>query len=113
MSQSTSMAIVISTFSEKERGKILGIQLSIVGLGGVIGPVIAGILIGIWGWQSIFWLTTLLAFFAVFSAIKFINPTNHTLNQESVKRFDWLGSILSIFILNAGVHMIFQNLSII
>ena len=101
MSQSTSMAIVISTFPEKERGKILGIQLSIVGLGGVIGPVIAGILIGIWGWQSIFWLTTLLATFAVFSAIKFINPTNISLNQENVKRFDWLGSILSIFILTS------------
>ena len=101
MSQSTSMAIVISTFPEKKRGKILGIQLSIVGLGGVIGPVIAGILIGIWGWQSIFWLTTLLATFAVFSAIKFINPTNISLNQENVKRFDWLGSILSIFILTS------------
>lgn len=99
MSQSTSLAIVISTFSQKERGKILGIQLSIVGLGGIIGPIIAGMLIGIWGWQSIFWLTTLLGSFAVFSAFKFINTPKVILNESGIKKFDWLGSILSILIL--------------
>lgn len=69
MLQANSVAIVTAAVPEKVRGKAIGIQGSALAVGLSLGPAIGGILIGIFGWRSIFYVNvpvgiigTLLAF---------------------------------------------------
>ncbi len=51
---STSPGTVTSVFPGDQRGKILGLQAGLVGIALSIGPTLAGVLIGMFGWRSIF-----------------------------------------------------------
>ncbi len=51
---STSPGTVTAVFPTNQRGKILGLQAGLVGIALSIGPTLAGILIGLFGWRSIF-----------------------------------------------------------
>ena len=42
MTQGTSMAMIVASFPSRERGRALGLQMSIVGLGGIAGPAVGG-----------------------------------------------------------------------
>ncbi len=57
----TGMAILTSVFPPQERGKVLGITVATVYTGLSLGPVLGGILNHNLGWQSIFYLTALVA----------------------------------------------------
>jgi EmrB/QacA subfamily drug resistance transporter len=47
-------AIITDTFQPSERGKAIGINAMFVSLGLATGPSLGGILVGTYGWQSIF-----------------------------------------------------------
>ena len=51
---STSPGTVTSVFPADQRGKILGLQAGLVGIALSVGPSLAGFLIGLFGWRSIF-----------------------------------------------------------
>ncbi len=51
---SVSTAIVFRTFDPNERGKAMGFLGATVAVGGMLGPVIGGLLVGMLGWRSIF-----------------------------------------------------------
>jgi len=48
-------AIATSLFPEQHRSRALGIYLMLFGIGGVLGPLIGGIIVEIWGWPAVFW----------------------------------------------------------
>jgi len=50
MLQGNAVAMILSAFTEEERGKALGSNLSVVGLGAIIGPALGGVLVSWWGW---------------------------------------------------------------
>ena len=52
--QATSMPIVVEAFGAAERGRVLGVQMGVVGLGTVLGPVFGGVVIGAFGWRTIY-----------------------------------------------------------
>lgn len=52
----TGMAILLSVFPAKERGKVLGINVAAVYLGLSTGPVLGGVITEHLGWRFIFWL---------------------------------------------------------
>ena len=54
MFQANAMAILTQTFPDNERGKVIGLYMTVVGLGAVAGPVFGGGLAGILGWRFIF-----------------------------------------------------------
>ena len=54
LTQANGMAMVTSTFSAKERGKSLGAHGSIIGAGGIIGPILGGVLVTYLSWHWIF-----------------------------------------------------------
>ncbi len=54
MMMSNGPAIIAMTFSVKERGRALGAIGTVVALGSVTGPALGGLLVGIFGWHSIF-----------------------------------------------------------
>jgi EmrB/QacA subfamily drug resistance transporter len=57
MTQSTAMAILIRSFGAHERARVLGWQMSGVGLGAVAGPATGGIIVGTVGWRALFAMT--------------------------------------------------------
>lgn len=61
----TSMAMLTSVFPPGERGKVLGINVTSVYTGLSLGPVLGGTLNHNFGWQSIFYFTTVIAVLAV------------------------------------------------
>ena len=52
----TGLAIIISVFPPRERGKAIGINVTAVYMGSVMGPVLGGLLTHYLGWRSIFYL---------------------------------------------------------
>ncbi|MDP6713882.1 MAG: MFS transporter, partial [SAR202 cluster bacterium] len=56
MTQGTGLAMVTSVFPANERGKGIGTHASVVGTGGVIGPVVGGFLVVALGWRWVFFI---------------------------------------------------------
>ncbi|MDA1258252.1 MAG: MFS transporter [Chloroflexi bacterium] len=54
MVMTVAVAIITSVFPAHERGKALGMNMFVIGLGAVSGPVIGGGLVDIFGWRAIF-----------------------------------------------------------
>lgn len=90
---STNTAILISAFSGKERGKILGYSIAATYTGLSAGPVIGGFLNHNFGWRSIF------VFVAVISIVVLIIawwklPSDK--KEEASADYDRLGTVLYI-----------------
>lgn len=100
MTQSTSMAIVMSAFPPSERGKALGLQISIVGLGGVAGPAIGGLIVGFAGWRGVFFATAAMGVLAIVAAQTLLEERASEKPDETAGAgFDWPGAVLSAVIL--------------
>ena len=69
MTQGTGMAMVISAFPDSERGRGLGMQLSVVGLGAVAGPALGGFLVGALNWRWVFYSSMIFGVLAVAFAL--------------------------------------------
>ena len=56
MLMANSAAIVTAVFPPQERGRALGLTGTVVALGSLTGPALGGLLVGLAGWQSIFYI---------------------------------------------------------
>jgi len=113
MMVTTSMAILMSAFPPKERGKVIGLNVASVYLGLSAAPVLGGILTQSLGWRSLFIINGSVSVFvalAIFFAIR-------TEWKESEKgRFDWYGSllyVLSLILLMYGFSKMPETFAII
>ena len=95
MTQGTSMAMLVNSFPNAERGKALGLQMSIVGCGGVVGPAIGGLIVGELGWRWVFFGTAIGALIAVVAALVIIDSRRTGQVAGSGVKFDWIGAGLS------------------
>ena len=57
MTQSTAMAIMIGSYGVHERARVLGWQMTGVGLGAIVGPATGGLIVGTIGWRALFGMT--------------------------------------------------------
>ena len=94
MSQGTAMAMVTSIFPSSERGKALGAQMSVVGSGGVAGPVIGGLLVNALGWRWVFFINVPMGLLAFIAALVILDKKQFIQDGLQTK-FDWLGAALS------------------
>ena len=91
MCQGSTMAIVVSVFGPGERGKALGLYISVVGIGAAIGPLLAGAVINEFTWRWLFFLST---FWGICSIVAATTLDNGSTNRKSSLRlgsFDWIG----------------------
>ena len=97
MSQGTGMAILISTFPEGERGKALGLMMTIVGCGAIAGPSLGGLLVGTFGWEAVFLFNLPLGLLAVTASLAILDRTRSGDFGTGLAKgkFDWLGAALS------------------
>ncbi len=89
MLMSNSAAIITSIFPPKERGKALGLTGTVVALGSLTGPALGGILIGLAGWRSIFYINVPIGLIG-FAAVLLILPMD--VPSKDKESFDFLGA---------------------
>lgn len=84
-------AIVVSTFPVQERGRALGMTGTVVALGSMTGPALGGLLIGLAGWRSIFYINLPIGIFAYLVA-RSILPSDRLEGEK--ESFDFGGAVL-------------------
>jgi MFS family permease len=91
MIMATTMAIVVAVFPPDERGKALGIAVASVYAGISCGPFLGGILVTIWGWRSIFYLSVPLGLLTLFITSARLRGEWADAKGEP---FDWKGGLV-------------------
>lgn len=88
------LAIIAQIFPVEERGKLMGTWNICYPIGGLLGPVIGGILIDSVGWRVIFWPTLILGLVAYFVTRRQVPALPGFADKNFLRRFDWIGVIL-------------------
>lgn len=97
----TSAAILMSAIPLQKRGQALGINAATVYFSLAAGPFLGGILTQYWGWQSIFYISALIAFLVLIGAL-FVIKENW--KEERKQTFDITGSALYALGLSAIIY---------
>jgi EmrB/QacA subfamily drug resistance transporter len=87
----TSMAILVSAFPPDHRGKVIGINTSVVYFALASGPFFGGLLTQYTGWQWLFFLVGLLGIVVAIFAGTILK---HERTESKSEHFDWFGSII-------------------
>lgn len=97
MTQGTGMAIIIAAFPTSERGKAIGLIMTMVGAGAIAGPAVGGLLVDALGWRSVFFANVPLVVAGVVLGLAVLadQPLEQRLKRGQRRGFDWLGASLS------------------
>lgn len=95
-------AIITSAFPPKERGKVLGMTGTAVALGTLSGPSLGGVLVGSWGWHSVFVVNIPVGILA-FIGVRLVLPRDHKTHDETI---DYLGAFLFTAAMTAFLFVI-------
>ena len=95
MPQATGMAMVTTVFEDSERGKGLGAHGAVIGTGGIIGPILGGILVTYIGWKWVFWINVPLCALAFVATLFVLDTSLFRGTGSQNNRYDWLGAVLS------------------
>jgi EmrB/QacA subfamily drug resistance transporter len=87
--QALGVAIITTTFPASQRGRALGVVGGIVASGLALGPPLGGLMIGLFGWRSVFLVNLPLGAVAWFLAVRFVPPTPP---GDTGQRFDLAGA---------------------
>ena len=90
-------ALVTGLYPESQRTRILGIYTMLFGLGGALGPLLAGMLVAQWGWPAVFWARAPLALIAL--ALGWGLPASAP--RAPQERFDAAGATLLVLAISA------------
>jgi len=101
MTQGTGMAIITSTFPPGERGKAIGLIMTVVGTGAVAGPAVGGVLVEAFDWPYVFYLNVPIGLLAAATALAVLRWDRPSEREGENSGFDWLGATLSAGVLVA------------
>ena len=98
MTQGTGMAMITSVFPASERGKGIGSHASVVGTGGVLGPVMGGFIVTAFDWRWVFYVNVLMGMCAMLAVLLIIK--GEAFRQDARNRqYDFPGAALSTAVL--------------
>jgi EmrB/QacA subfamily drug resistance transporter len=86
-----SNALIVSAFPDHERGRALGINGAMVGIGLASGPVIGGFILEFLDWRALFWTRLPVGIVGLLMALIVLRPDTP---QEERRPFDYKGAIL-------------------
>lgn len=89
MLMSNALALITQVFPGEKRGRALGISAMVVSLGSMTGPAVGGLLVGILGWRSIFWINVPIGLVGSLLAFSIL-PSGNSGKQE---KLDWVGAL--------------------
>ena len=96
MTQGTGMAIIIASFPSNERGRAIGLIMTVVGSGAVAGPAIGGILVDAFDWPYVFFINIPLGLLGIGAAMAVLKGVDAVPGPRAERaKFDWLGAALS------------------
>lgn len=98
-----SPAMLVAAFPREQRGRALGMNAVIVGLGVSLGPPLGGVITGHLGWRWIFYVNVPLGVLGVLASLRVL-PREKAPTREPI---DWLGAAL----LAAGLGALTGGLS--
>jgi EmrB/QacA subfamily drug resistance transporter len=88
-----SPAMVVGAFPPTQRGRALGLNALVVGVGISIGPTLGGVVVQHLGWRWIFYVNVPLGIVGILATATLL-PRDR---PGSVGRVDWLGAVLVAF----------------
>ncbi len=86
------MALATEHYPASQRGRNLGLLATMGALGSILGPALGGLLIGFWGWRSVFTLSFIVATAGWLASARTI-PHDSKIRHKSF-RLDWWGALL-------------------
>ncbi|MCY4652757.1 MAG: MFS transporter [Dehalococcoidia bacterium] len=97
MIQANGMAILTTTFPARDRGRVIGLFMTMVGMGAIMGPIVSGFVVGTFGWRDVFLIGVPLGLISITAAsIVLIRDTPRVRGLKSLSTgFDWIGAFLS------------------
>ncbi|MCH7735773.1 MAG: MFS transporter [Chloroflexi bacterium] len=98
MTQGTGMAIITSVFPANEKGRAIGLFMTMVGVGAVAGPAVGGMVVDAFGWRVVFFLTLPLELIGVAATVWVMRGWSEAQEARGA-RFDWWGAALSTGVL--------------
>lgn len=99
------MSIITNTFIiPRERAQAIGVWAAVVGISMALGPVVGGLLVGMVGWRSIFWINIPVGLTAVFLALRYIPESK----APVARRIDVPGQVLVIVLLASLTYGIIE-----
>ncbi len=93
--QANGMAMITQVFPEKERGRALGLYMTIIGTGAITGPVLGGLLVTQFGWRYVFFASVPIGIVAITAALAVLRGGRADGTDGARQRFDWAGAALS------------------
>jgi EmrB/QacA subfamily drug resistance transporter len=100
-----SLAIISSSFSERERGRAIGTWSGFSAITTGLGPVIGGWLIEHVSWRAVFFINLPLALVVILISLRHVAENS---DKENTK-VDWLGAILAASGLGALVYGLIES----
>jgi EmrB/QacA subfamily drug resistance transporter len=100
-----SLAIISNSFSERERGRAIGVWSGFSAITTGIGPVLGGWLIEHVSWRAVFFINVPLAFVVVLISLRHVAENS----DRETTRVDWLGAILAALGLGALVFGLIES----
>jgi EmrB/QacA subfamily drug resistance transporter len=85
-----SPAMLVAAFPAEQRGRALGLNAVIVGLGISLGPTLGGVITQHFGWRWIFYVNVPLGVLGVVASVRFL-PHERSRTRQ---RVDWVGALL-------------------
>lgn len=96
----TGVAILTSVFPPRERGKVLGINVSSTYLGLSLGPFLGGLMTQYLGWRSIFFLNAFISLMAAAASVKLKGEWR----GDPGEKFDLKGSLIYAIALSGFIY---------
>ena len=92
MMNPVALAIIAQVFiGPAERARAIGIWGSVFGASVALGPVVGGVLIGLFGWRSVFWINLPVAAVAIAGCALFVPESR----SATIRGFDPVGQALA------------------
>jgi EmrB/QacA subfamily drug resistance transporter len=105
-SEPGTLSIIRHVYPDRRtRADALGVWAAVSGLALALGPVIGGVLVGLWSWRAIFWFNLLFGVVAFLMALLFVPETSDKENG----RIDLVGILLGALALASVSFGIIQG----
>lgn len=92
--QGNSRPLLMTVFPADRRASVIAFQVSVVGVGGVLGPLIGGLIVDAYGWRSLLWIFSVLALCMILASLMGLKRRPER-PPASWSAFDWAGAALS------------------
>jgi EmrB/QacA subfamily drug resistance transporter len=105
-SEPGTLSIIRHVYPDRRtRADALGVWAAVSGLALALGPVIGGVLVGLWSWRAIFWFNLVIGAVALVLAFLFVPETS----DRARGRIDWLGILVGALALASVSFAIIQG----